>query len=49
MAADLSPPGEIVVFWIIRDSVCVACGEELGTGRFLRTPIDDTTQDDVTS
>ena len=28
--------GEIVVFWIIRDSVCVECGEELGKGRFLR-------------
>ena len=31
-----SPPGEIVVFWIIRDSVCAECGEELGKGRFLR-------------
>jgi hypothetical protein len=27
---------EIVVFWIIRDSVCAECGEELGKGRFLR-------------
>jgi hypothetical protein len=27
---------EIVVFWIIRDFVCVECGEELGKGRFLR-------------
>src|SRR5688572_10083629 len=27
---------EIVVFWIIRDSVCAECGEELGRGRFLR-------------
>lgn len=27
---------EIVVFWIIRDSVCGECGEELGKGRFLR-------------
>jgi hypothetical protein len=25
-----------VVFWIIRDSVCAECGEELGKGRFLR-------------
>lgn len=31
-----SPPNEIVVFWIIRDSVCMECGEELGKGRFLR-------------
>jgi hypothetical protein len=31
-----SPPSEIVVFWIIRDSVCAECGEELGKGRFLR-------------
>ena len=27
---------EIVVFWIIRDSACAECGEELGKGRFLR-------------
>jgi hypothetical protein len=27
---------EIVVFWIIRDSVCAECGDELGKGRFLR-------------
>jgi len=27
---------EIVVFWIVRDSVCAECGEELGKGRFLR-------------
>lgn len=27
---------EIVVFWIIRDSVCAECHEELGKGRFLR-------------
>src|SRR6202049_380342 len=27
---------EIVVFWIVRDSTCAACGEELGKGRFLR-------------
>jgi hypothetical protein len=26
---------EIVVFWIVRDSVCAECGEELGKGRFL--------------
>ena len=32
----ISPTGEIVVFWIIRDSVCSECGEELGKGRFLR-------------
>lgn len=31
-----SKPNEIVVFWIIRDSTCVECGEELGKGRFLR-------------
>src|SRR3989442_9020537 len=27
---------EIVVFWIVRDSVCAECGEELGKRRFLR-------------
>jgi hypothetical protein len=27
---------EIVVFWIVRDSVCAECGEELGKGRCLR-------------
>src|SRR5256885_11759742 len=27
---------EIVVFWIVRDSVCAECGEELGKARFLR-------------
>jgi hypothetical protein len=27
---------EIVVFWIVRDSVCAECGEDLGKGRFLR-------------
>lgn len=32
----LSKPNEIVVFWIIRDSTCAECGEELGKGRFLR-------------
>jgi hypothetical protein len=26
----------IVVFWIVRDSACAECGEELGKGRFLR-------------
>jgi hypothetical protein len=36
MVDGVSPPGEIVVFWIIRDSVCEECGEELGKGRFLR-------------
>ena len=30
------PRDEIVVFWIVRDSVCAECGEELGKGRFLR-------------
>ena len=34
----IESPGrnEIVVFWIIRDSGCAECGEELGKGRFLR-------------
>jgi hypothetical protein len=27
---------DIVVFWIIRDSACAECGEELWKGRFLR-------------
>ena len=27
---------DIVVFWIVRDTVCAECGEELGKGRFLR-------------
>lgn len=27
---------DIVVFWIVRDSVCAECGEALGKGRFLR-------------
>jgi hypothetical protein len=31
-----SSASEIVVFWILRDSVCAECGEELGKGRFLR-------------
>ncbi len=31
-----SSTSEIVVFWIIRDSVCAEWGEELGKGRFLR-------------
>src|SRR5712691_4670096 len=26
---------EIVVFWIVRDSVCAECGKALGKGRFL--------------
>ena len=33
---EISRPGEIVVFWIIRDSVCAECGEELGKGSFHR-------------
>ena len=32
----ISEEHEIVVFWIIRDSTCSECGEELGKGRFLR-------------
>jgi hypothetical protein len=32
----ISDEHEIVVFWIIRDSTCSECGEELGKGRFLR-------------
>lgn len=35
-AREISRPGEITVFWIIRDSVCAECGEEVGKGRFLR-------------
>ena len=31
-----SNPHEVVVFWIVRDSTCAECGEELGKGRFLR-------------
>jgi hypothetical protein len=31
-----SSTSEIVVFWIVRDSVCGECGQELGKGRFLR-------------
>ncbi len=27
---------DIVVFWIISDSTCAECGQELGKGRFLR-------------
>jgi hypothetical protein len=30
------PQDEIVIFWIIRDSVCAECSEALGKGRFLR-------------
>jgi hypothetical protein len=33
---EASPASEIVVFWIVRDSMCAECGEELGKGRFLR-------------
>ncbi len=29
-------PGDIVVFWIVRDSACAECGSELGKGRLLR-------------
>lgn len=36
MVDGVSPPGEIVVFCILRDSVCAECGDELGKGRFLR-------------
>ncbi len=32
----ISKRDEIVVFWIVRDSACAECGEELGTGCFLR-------------
>jgi len=35
-AGSISGRDEIVVFWIIRDSTCAECGEELGKGRFLR-------------
>ena len=35
-AVQTSRRDEIVVFWIVRDSVCAECGEELGKGRFLR-------------
>ena len=34
-ASELSKPAEIVVFWLVSDSVCAECGEELGKGRFL--------------
>lgn len=32
----ISSRDEIVAFWIVRDSACAECGEELGKGRFLR-------------
>ena len=32
----LSKRSEIVVFWLIRNSTCAECHEELGKGRFLR-------------
>ena len=32
----ISKRDEIVVFWIVRDSACAECGEELWKGRFLR-------------
>ena len=35
-ANELSKPADIVVFWLVSDSVCAECGEELGKGRFLR-------------
>jgi hypothetical protein len=31
---------DIVVFWIISDSACAECGEELGKGRFLRLEVE---------
>jgi hypothetical protein len=39
-AGEISPSSEIVVFCIIRDSVCAECGEEIGKGRFLRMEAD---------
>lgn len=35
-ATKTSPQDEIVVFWIVRDSACAECGQELGKGRLLR-------------
>src|SRR6202140_3658962 len=35
-ARTISGRDEIVVFWIVRDSACAECGEDLGKGRFLR-------------
>ena len=32
----ISGRDEIVVFWIVSDSACAECGEELEKGRFLR-------------
>ncbi len=34
--ASQAPKRDIVVFWIVRDSKCAECGEELHKGRFLR-------------
>src|SRR5438876_8761409 len=34
--AKTSRQDEIVVFWIVSDSACAECGDELGKGRFLR-------------
>lgn len=34
--AGSSESKDIVVFWIVRDSVCAECEEALGKGRFLR-------------
>lgn len=36
MVKTATASGEIIVFWIVRDSACAECGEELGKGRFLR-------------
>lgn len=33
-------PDNVVVFWILRDSVCGECGTELAKGRFLRMESD---------
>ena len=35
-AGEFSKPGEVLVFWTIRDSTCAECGQEFGKGRFLR-------------
>src|SRR6266545_2858298 len=36
LGGPISGRDEIVVFWIVRDSACAECGEELAKGRFLR-------------
>jgi hypothetical protein len=33
---ELARSGEVVVFWLVRDSACAECGDELGRGRFVR-------------